>query len=139
MKHQQEVIANVVQSNAVVITGETGCGKSTQIPHVLLAAMVQRTTTTSSASSTFSAADKVGAPLGVPLGLVGAPCGGGEDVAVPLGSGVAQGCPISPLLFLVVTEALTRAFQEDDGASLHTEWSFSDARAASPARTPCRF
>ena len=70
MKHQQEVIANVVQSNAVVITGETGCGKSTQIPHVLLAAMVQRTTTTSGGSSASSAADKVGVPLGVPLGEI---------------------------------------------------------------------
>ena len=32
----------------------------------------------------------------------------------PLASGVAQGCPLSPLLFLVVTEALTRAVTRDD-------------------------
>ena len=31
----------------------------------------------------------------------------------PLNSGVAQGCPISPLLFLVITEALTRLIVND--------------------------
>ena len=31
----------------------------------------------------------------------------------PLHSGVAQGCPLSPLLFLVITEALTRLIQND--------------------------
>ena len=30
-----------------------------------------------------------------------------------LGSGVAQGCPLSPLLFLCVAEALTRAIKAD--------------------------
>ena len=30
-----------------------------------------------------------------------------------LGSGVAQGCPVSPLLFLVITEALTRLIAQD--------------------------
>ena len=33
--------------------------------------------------------------------------------AFELHSGVAQGCPLSPLLFLVVTEALTRLIQND--------------------------
>ena len=31
----------------------------------------------------------------------------------PLGSGVAQGCPCSPLLFLLITEALTRSIVRD--------------------------
>ena len=33
--------------------------------------------------------------------------------AFPLASGVAQGCPLSPLLFLIITESFTRSVQND--------------------------
>jgi ATP-dependent RNA helicase DHX29 len=41
MSYREDIVNNVKISNVVVITGETGCGKSTQIPHILLASMMQ--------------------------------------------------------------------------------------------------
>ena len=38
---------------------------------------------------------------------------GHKSKSFSLGSGVAQGCPLSPLLFLCVAEALTRAIKAD--------------------------
>ena len=38
---------------------------------------------------------------------------GFKSQSFQLGSGVAQGCPLSPLLFLCVAEALTRAIKEN--------------------------
>ena len=40
MSYQNDIIQCISNTNVVVITGETGCGKSTQIPHILLSNMI---------------------------------------------------------------------------------------------------
>ena len=54
MKYQHDVITNVQESSVVVITGETGCGKSTQIPHILLTSMVADANTSNTFNTSIS-------------------------------------------------------------------------------------
>jgi ATP-dependent RNA helicase DHX29 len=42
MSFEDQIVEAVLGNSAVVITGETGCGKSTQVPHLVLKAMVER-------------------------------------------------------------------------------------------------
>ncbi len=41
MRYEAEIVEAVSSNKAVVVQGETGCGKSTQIPHILLKAMME--------------------------------------------------------------------------------------------------
>ena len=41
MRYEREIIEAVSSNKALVVQGETGCGKSTQIPHILLKAMME--------------------------------------------------------------------------------------------------
>ena len=42
MNYAEEIVEAVSSNQAVVVQGETGCGKSTQIPHILLKAVMER-------------------------------------------------------------------------------------------------
>merc|ERR1712046_39813 len=62
---------------------------------------------------------------------------GEKSYQFALGSGVAQGCPLSPLLFLFIGEPLTRAIDTDEeyegikiGNTEHRALKFADDTAA---------